>query len=194
MTETTIIYLAILILCLISMFVVRKFKIKFLGLDMFYDKSVDNTNKIHELVHLALDNQKEVMENNNNILKNQLIYAEGILTKIESKLLLELPKDKIYQVQIIVHDILKDYFKENGFSGMNGTEFSNYVANRTEQLRKVYRDSIGETKFIESHDFSSMMLDLFNHSTNCAIYWANKTTESINKYQKEYDRMISEIK
>lgn len=194
MTETLIILLAILLITLVSMFLVNKFKVKIFGLDLSFSKSTNNVNIVHQIVHLALDHNKELNDNQTKILHNQMTYAEGILSRIEAKLESEVSNDKIILVQLLVKDILKDSFKENGFSSYGPTDFANYIQNKISILRKLYNDNIGVTKFIESHDFSMLINDLYAHSSNCCNYWTNKSKDAINTYQKQYDELIKQIK
>lgn len=193
METTALIILAVLIVAIFGMFLVSKFNVKIFGLDLSYSKA-DNANKVHELVHLALDHQKEIFDNNDQIIKNQMTFCDGILMKIANKLEVEVPKDKVIIIQHLIHEIVRDSIKENGFTGMGPSDFAQYVSTKTLSLRQAYSENIGQTKFVESHDFSNLILDMYTHAANCANFWTEKSVQSTIKYQKDYDEKIKEIK
>lgn len=192
MDPTTIIILSCLVVAILGMFLVNKLKLKVFGVDLSYSKA-DNANKVHEIVHLALDHQKEIFENNSQIIRNQLTFADGILLKIANKLEIEVPKDKVIIIQHLIKEIVRDAVKDNGFANMPSADFAIYVSNKTSQLRQVYTENLGLTKFIESHDFSSLVLDLFTHAANCAKYWSTKSANAVIAYQQAYDKLIKQV-
>jgi hypothetical protein len=143
------------------------------------------------LSHIAQEYTRKITMAENNILKNQMIFAESAINEINNHIQnngADLDKYHKSFVYGILKNIVKTHFMTNGFDSMDPGQFSKYVGNRIDLLRDKYKELV-PSEYLDTHDFSEKVAEIYHHALACNVHWK----EQISNLKRERDRKIDEL-
>jgi len=144
------------------------------------------------LVRLSKTYTELINNANECILKNQMIYAESAISEINNHINNNDSNLDIYHkayVYYIIKNIIKTHCITNGFDSMDPGQFSKYVGNRIDLIREKYKEIVS-SEYLDSHDFSEKIADVYHHALSCSNHWKSKIKELTEQRDLEIEKLI----
>jgi hypothetical protein len=138
---------------------------------------------------------RDIEKASNNILKNQMMFAEATIQEINCHLENngEIDRNEAAFVYDIIKNVIKSHFISNGLNDMDGVAFSQYVGTRIDLIRNKYKELV-KSDYIDSHTFSDSVAEIYNHARSCSDYWKCKIKDLETKKNEEIEDIIKEYK
>jgi hypothetical protein len=168
----SIVVVGIIILAIFS----SKLNIKLGPLNLGFHKSKFK-DKIHEIININKDYIKKYIEYKDNIVKNQLNFAEGVID--------DLNLDKL--IREFVWLKIKSNIKENGFESFDSVGYSQYIGRKIDDINNIFTEH--NVDFLHYH--RDKIAEIFNHALITYNYWTDKIKELDEEYNKSLE-MICE--
>ena len=186
MDITLITILSTLIVSVIGMFLVNKFNVKFLGLNLSFQGSKNKKiNNKDSIISLTLQHSKNIHEYNSQIMKNSMIFVVGMLAKISQNLKIHYDLYKVAYIISLVKTFIRETILRNGYTSFGKQEFDTYISLKTLEITEIFDKELGVIDpYVHSEDFAKIINDIYQHSFECIHYWNMKIKDEMIEFGK----------
>lgn len=183
-----IIGVSVLTAIILGVILCRKMNLNIFGIKLSLTKSY--TEQFIATRRLIEEHFKNIQMYSSNILRNQMTFLDGSLSKLKSNLKTEGISDgDICMANTLGRCVIELSLKQNGFGGFDPGQLHEYIQNKIIELRELYNHNLPNNKYIDSHDFAEWVSDVYLHALNCVTYWTDKLKEEEVSFTDNYNKL-----